>query len=195
MSLKVRPEWQHQREQKYSWNTLLKRELHELHVIFMIIDYSPILNKRVCRLTSILLTARSILSGFRRPHRVKMWWRLKKFLCGKESCSGWESHGSNCIDEEIFTVQIKFRMIEPQLNFTYSCSSRLVSVSNTPYRMDVIAFPDKSLLKKGTIWGCGQKRKRRMKVKTGLKEDEARLVEGKGWVRDGDGHGSRWIIL
>lgn len=30
-----------------------------------------------------------------------------------------------------------------------------------------------------------------MKVKTGLKEDEARLVEGKGWVRDGDGHGSR----
>lgn len=30
-----------------------------------------------------------------------------------------------------------------------------------------------------------------MKVKTRLREDEARLVEGKGWVRDGDGHGSR----
>ena len=30
-----------------------------------------------------------------------------------------------------------------------------------------------------------------MKVKTGMSEDEARLVEGKDWVGYGDGRGSR----
>jgi len=49
------------------------------------------------------------------------------------------------------TVPIKFRIIEPNLNFTYRCESRLVSASNTPYRMDVRAFPDKFPLKKGAI--------------------------------------------
>ena len=139
------------KKQKSTWNKLLKGELHELHVIFMIIDYSPVLNKAVCWVTSLLLTTRSILSGFRRSHLVKMWWRLKKFLCEKESCRGWESHGGNCIGEEIFTIQIKLGIIEPQLNFTYRCSSRLVNVSNTPYRTDVRAFPDKALLKKGRL--------------------------------------------
>lgn len=71
-----------------------------------------------------------------------------KFLCEKELCNGWESHGGYYIGEEI-SAQIKLRIIEPQLIFTYSWASRLVRVSNTPYGMDVMAFPDKSLFKKG----------------------------------------------